>query len=214
MSPNPQKSFIDSRQLLLWLMVPVVARFARGHRAEVVINVIIALGAAGAVVGVVQFAMFGFDDLQKRPTGALSHYMTYSGVLMLVTGRGRGPAAVPSWRMDLAGDCRPGAARRPCLHVRAQRLGRRVRRRRVSPGHSQLAAGDHRSPRRRAVPGDRTRRNPPARVLDVRLERSDQPRQARHVESRRRHDSGSPAVWRRSGDDRKSVHAGTGRQMP
>jgi O-antigen ligase len=86
MSPNPQKSFIDSRQLLLWLMVPVVARFARGHRAEVVINVIIALGAAGAVVGVVQFAMFGFDDLQKRPTGALSHYMTYSGVLMLVTG--------------------------------------------------------------------------------------------------------------------------------
>ena len=86
MSANPQKSFWDSRQLLLLLMVPVVARFARGHRADVVINIIIALGAAGAVVGIVQFAMFGFDDLSKRPQGTLSHYMTYSGVLMLVTG--------------------------------------------------------------------------------------------------------------------------------
>jgi O-antigen ligase len=86
MSANPQKSFIDSRQLLLLLMVPVVARFARGRRAETVINVVLALGAAGAVVGIVQWAMFGFDDLSKRPPGTLSTYMTYAGVLMLVTG--------------------------------------------------------------------------------------------------------------------------------
>jgi O-antigen ligase len=86
MSSNPRASFVDSRQLFLLLMVPVVARFARGNRAAVVINVIIALGAAGAVVGIVQFAMFGFDNLNNRPVGALSHYMTYSGVLMLVTG--------------------------------------------------------------------------------------------------------------------------------
>jgi O-antigen ligase len=85
-SINPLASFVDSKQLLLFLMVPVVARFARGERADWAINVIIALGAAGAVVGIVQWAMFGFDDLSKRPTGALSHYMTYSGVLMLVTG--------------------------------------------------------------------------------------------------------------------------------
>src|SRR5262245_6205607 len=86
MSSNPRASFWDSRQLFLLLLVPVVARFARGNRAAMAINVIIALGAAGAVVGIVQFAMFGFDDLSKRPVGALSHYMTYSGVLMLVTG--------------------------------------------------------------------------------------------------------------------------------
>lgn len=86
MSPDPRASFWDSRQLFLLLMVPIVARLARGDRAAMVINVIIALGAAGAVVGIVQFAMFGFDDLSKRPVGALSHYMTYSGVLMLVTG--------------------------------------------------------------------------------------------------------------------------------
>jgi O-antigen ligase len=85
-SANPRASFWDSRQLFLYLMVPVVARFARGDRAMKVIHVIIALGAAGAVVGIVQFAMFGYDNLNHRPVGALSHYMTYSGVLMLVTG--------------------------------------------------------------------------------------------------------------------------------
>jgi O-antigen ligase len=46
---------------------------------------VIALGAAGALVGIVQYAVFGFDNLANRPVGALSHYMTYSGVLMLVT---------------------------------------------------------------------------------------------------------------------------------
>jgi O-antigen ligase len=86
MSGDPRASFWDSRQLLLFLMVPIVARFARGDRATVVINTIIALGAAGAVVGIIQFAMFGFDELSKRPVGPLSHYMTFSGVLMLVTG--------------------------------------------------------------------------------------------------------------------------------
>src|SRR5262245_60382305 len=85
-SSDPRASFWDSRQLLLYLLVPVVASFTRGDRAMKVIHVIIALGAAGAIVGIVQFAMFGYDELSKRPVGALSHYMTYSGVLMLVTG--------------------------------------------------------------------------------------------------------------------------------
>ena len=83
-SLNPLASFIDSRQLLLFLMVPVVARFARGSRAMSVMDVIIALGAAGALVGIVQYLVFGYDHLQKRPIGLLSHYMTFSGVLMLV----------------------------------------------------------------------------------------------------------------------------------
>ncbi|MEZ5317310.1 MAG: O-antigen ligase family protein [Vicinamibacterales bacterium] len=84
-SVDPVESFIDSKQLLLWLMVPVVARFARGDRAMHVIDVIIALGAAGAVYGIVQSRLLGFDNLGNRPAGSLSSYMTYSGVLMLVT---------------------------------------------------------------------------------------------------------------------------------
>jgi O-antigen ligase len=66
-------------------MVPIVARFERGERATLTLDVIIAMGAAGALVGIVQFAIFGYDDLNSRPVGTLSHYMTYSGVLMLVT---------------------------------------------------------------------------------------------------------------------------------
>ncbi len=83
-SLNPLASVIDSRQLLLFLMVPIVARFARGGRAMSVMDVVIALGAAGALVGVVQYLVFGYDHLQNRPVGLLSHYMTFSGVLMLV----------------------------------------------------------------------------------------------------------------------------------
>ena len=83
-SIDPRESVKDSRQLWLFFLVPVVARFARGARAGQIINVIIALGAAGALVGIVQYAMFGFDSDSHRPTGLLSHYMTYSGVLMLV----------------------------------------------------------------------------------------------------------------------------------
>jgi O-antigen ligase len=84
-SLDPIASLADSRQLLLFLMVPMVARLARGSRAARTIDVVIALGAVGALVGIVQYAVFGFDNLGNRPVGALSHYMTYSGVLMLVT---------------------------------------------------------------------------------------------------------------------------------
>src|SRR5436190_10334904 len=84
-SSDPQKSFIDSKQLLMFLMVPIVARLARGKRATQAIDVIIAIGSAGALVGIVQFAMFGYTDLTKRPHGVLALYMTFSGVLMLVT---------------------------------------------------------------------------------------------------------------------------------
>jgi O-antigen ligase len=84
-SIDPRESFIDSRQLFLFLVVPIVARFARADRATATIDVVIALGAAGALVGIVQAMVFGYDNLNHRPVGALSHYMTYSGVLMLVT---------------------------------------------------------------------------------------------------------------------------------
>jgi O-antigen ligase len=84
-SIDPRSSFWDSRQLLLFLIVPMVAHFAHGQRAMRTLDVIIAAGAAGAIVGIVQWAMLGYDSLDRRPEGPLSHYMTYSGVLMLVT---------------------------------------------------------------------------------------------------------------------------------
>jgi O-antigen ligase len=50
-----------------------------------VVDVAIALGGAAALVGIVQWTMLGYDALNKRTVGILTHWMTYSGVLMLVT---------------------------------------------------------------------------------------------------------------------------------
>lgn len=83
-SVDVRDSVIDLKQLVLFLIVPMTLRLLRGDRATTALNVIIAVGAAAALVGVVQSQVFGYDHLENRPTGFLSHYMTYSGVLMLV----------------------------------------------------------------------------------------------------------------------------------
>jgi putative inorganic carbon (HCO3(-)) transporter len=83
LSPEPLYSLQRGKQFLLFLVVPVTMRLAAGKRAMTVLDVIIALGAAAALVGIVQWAALGYD-IQKRPRGFLSHWMTYSGVLMLV----------------------------------------------------------------------------------------------------------------------------------
>lgn len=84
-SHDPATSFVDSKQLVLFLIVPAVYRLARGPRAHTVTNVIITVGALSAALGIVQYGILEFDHLGRRPQGAMSHYMTYSGLLMLVT---------------------------------------------------------------------------------------------------------------------------------
>lgn len=85
-SPDPRASFIDSKQLVVFLLVPAVYQLARGNRAVTVMNVIITVGAASAVLGIVQYGLFNYDHLGQRPQGAMGHYMTYSGLLVLVIG--------------------------------------------------------------------------------------------------------------------------------
>ena len=83
-SVDPGVSIVDSKQLVLFLIVPLVYRLARGHRAHLFASVIIAVGAASALVGLFQYGFLQFDNLGRRPEGMLTHYMTYSGALMLV----------------------------------------------------------------------------------------------------------------------------------
>ncbi|HEY6359695.1 MAG TPA: O-antigen ligase family protein [Vicinamibacterales bacterium] len=83
-SIDPLTSIIDSKQLLLFAVVPAVYDLARGHRAVTVVDVIVTVGAASAAFGIIQYGMLHYDSLRLRPQGALTHYMTYSGVLMLV----------------------------------------------------------------------------------------------------------------------------------
>jgi O-antigen ligase len=85
-SGDPLAGVVDSRQLLLFLIVPAVYDVARGSRAATVTDVIITVGAAAAAYGIVQYGMLHFDSLGQRPRGTLGHYMTYSGTLMLVIG--------------------------------------------------------------------------------------------------------------------------------
>jgi O-antigen ligase len=82
-SLDPVESFTDSKQLVLFAIVPAVYDIARGPRASTVVDVILSVGAAIALIGVLQYAVFHYDNLGQRPQGTLGHYMTYSGVLML-----------------------------------------------------------------------------------------------------------------------------------
>ena len=83
-SIDVEASIADSKQLVLFLVVPAVFVLARGRRATTVVDVVIAAGAASAAYGIVQYAVLHYDNLGQRPQGNLGHYMTYSGVLMLV----------------------------------------------------------------------------------------------------------------------------------
>ena len=83
-SIDPEASFVDSKQLVLFMLVPLTYDFARGARANSVLSIVVTIGAASAFVGIVQYAVLNFDSLGQRPTGTLSHWMTYSGTLMLV----------------------------------------------------------------------------------------------------------------------------------
>jgi len=83
-SLNPSVSVADTKQLFLFLLVPVIYDLARGSRADTLLTIIISVGAASAFVGIVQYGILNYDNLGRRMQGTLSHWMTYSGTLMLV----------------------------------------------------------------------------------------------------------------------------------
>jgi O-antigen ligase len=85
-SPDPRTSLMACKQMVLFLLVPLTFRFARGSNAQTMITVIVSFAAAAAAVGIFQFGVLHYDNLGQRPQGTLGHYMTYSGLLMLVIG--------------------------------------------------------------------------------------------------------------------------------
>jgi hypothetical protein len=107
LSSDPRTSLIDCKQLVLFLIVPLTYRFIGGaardraatthgggapgrdegrRRAANLITFLISCAAVSAVIGIVQYAILHFDTMGRRPQGTLGHYMTYSGLLMLVIG--------------------------------------------------------------------------------------------------------------------------------
>ncbi len=69
--------------MLLFVVVPIAHRLARGGRAQTVATLVVTVGAATAVWGVVQYGVLEYDNLGRRPDGTMGHYMTYSGLLVL-----------------------------------------------------------------------------------------------------------------------------------
>jgi O-antigen ligase len=85
-SSDPRTSFIDCKQLVLFLLVPLTYRFASGSRGVTIATVVISCAAVSATIGIVEFGILHWDQLSQRPRGVLGHYMTYSGLLMMVIG--------------------------------------------------------------------------------------------------------------------------------
>ena len=83
-SVDPHVSLVDSKQLVLLVIVPLVYRLLPGRRSLAAIDVIITVGAISATWGIIQYLILNYDHLGRRPQGVLGHYMTYSGLLMLV----------------------------------------------------------------------------------------------------------------------------------
>jgi O-antigen ligase len=83
-SANRAVSFADCKQLLLFAIVPITYRLFRGERSLTVVDVVITVGALNAVYGIVQYGILDYDNVARRVQGNLGHYMTYSGVIMLV----------------------------------------------------------------------------------------------------------------------------------
>ena len=82
-SLDPGISLVDSREVLLFAVVPIVHRLARHQRAQTLATVIVTVGATTAVWGVAQYGVLEYDHLGQRPDGTMGHYMTYSGLLVL-----------------------------------------------------------------------------------------------------------------------------------
>src|SRR3954463_12274204 len=87
-SIDPRTSLIDCKQLVLFLLVPITYRFVTGARTSTMLTVVLSVGAASAALGIFQYGLLHYDYLGQRPRGLLGHYMTYSGLLMLVFGIG------------------------------------------------------------------------------------------------------------------------------
>ncbi len=83
-SIDPRTSLIDCKQLLLFAIVPIVYRLLPGRRTLQLVDVVITIGAIEATYGIVQYGILDFDHLGRRVQGAMGHYMTYSGLVMLV----------------------------------------------------------------------------------------------------------------------------------
>lgn len=82
---DPARSHQDAKKLLLFAVFYLgVATLAQAGPRERVLSAALVGGLALAALMVAQHLFLGFDRLERRPHGFLGHYMTASGVTMVV----------------------------------------------------------------------------------------------------------------------------------
>ena len=69
-SVDPRVSFVDSKQLVLLVIVPLSYRLFRGRRALLAVDIVITVGALSATWGIIQYLILNFDHLGRRPQRA------------------------------------------------------------------------------------------------------------------------------------------------
>ena len=83
-SYDPATSLQELSQLYSALTLPLALLLVRGERqVRVVVAAVLGISAVLAVYGLVQFAFTDYGPLHQRIPGPFSHYMTFSGVLLL-----------------------------------------------------------------------------------------------------------------------------------
>jgi O-antigen ligase len=85
-SPDPRASLLVCKQMVLFLLVPLTCTFVNARRGPTMMTVIVTFAAISAAFGIFEYGILHFDNLHRRIQGTLGHYMTYSGLLMLVIG--------------------------------------------------------------------------------------------------------------------------------
>jgi O-antigen ligase len=83
LSIDPTTSLMDSKQLVLLLIVPMTYDLITRERSATAATAILSAGAISGIVGIGQYAILNYN-LDQRPHGTLGMYMTYSGLTMLV----------------------------------------------------------------------------------------------------------------------------------
>src|SRR5215831_19671581 len=73
-SPDPRNSLMADKQMVLFLLIPLVYRFASGSHASTMVTVIVSFAAVSALIGIVQFGVLHYDNLGRRAQGTLGHY--------------------------------------------------------------------------------------------------------------------------------------------
>ena len=84
MSYDPAVSVSDLREIMLLPTLPLALLLVRGRReVGLLVNLLIGLTVVLAILGICQYFFTDFGDLNNRIPGPFSHYMTFSGILMI-----------------------------------------------------------------------------------------------------------------------------------